>query len=323
MVCVAAPAYAANEQELLERVDQLARELEAVKAELNQIKALQPKVAAASATAAVETAAKKEPATVLTSYGEINLNVPTQGSSNTQADLRRFIIGFQHRFNPKTKLVTELEVEHAVSSAGDRGEVAVEQAFVERELTSSLALRGGLMLIPIGLLNENHEPTAYFGVERNFVETAIIPSTLREIGAQGVLSFGNGYTLQGGVSTGPNITKWDFAGTDGQESPLRSVHQEGQLAAARDPSFFGALNWRGVPGLQIGAAAIGGKAPHGAAGLPTAGYRLWDAPSRSSPGRWHLSAHYARGSFDKTDAPTAPTNGQHTLAPASFGGNSF
>lgn len=316
----AAPLHAAepsSEQALFERVEKLARELEALKAELAAMKAEPPtRSVAPIAAAAVESA----PATVLTSYGEINLSVPSDASADTQLDLRRFIIGFQHRFNDKTKLVAELEVEHAVSSADDAGEVAIEQAYVEREISANLALRGGLMLMPIGLLNENHEPTSYYGVERNFVETAIIPSTLREAGIQGVYSFGDGYTLQGGIVTGPNLAGWDATSGGGQESPLGSVHQEGQLARARDPSFIGALNWRGIPGLQVGAAAIGGNASHGASGFPSAGYLLWDAHVRYAPGRWQLSALFAQGSFSNTAALNAPLVGNPTLFPKRFDG---
>lgn len=313
----AVPALAdpASERALIERVDRLARELEAVKAELAAIKTAET-AAAVSAPATAST----QPDTVLTSYGELDLTVPTRQSSGTQFDIPRFVLGFQHRFNARTKLVTELEVEHAVTSADDAGEVAIEQAYVEREVNDQFSLRGGLMLMPIGFLNETHEPTTYYGVERNFVETAIIPSTLREAGVQGVFTFGDGYTLQTGIVTGPDLTKWDAASTEGAESPLASVHQEGQLAKARDPSFFGALNWRGLPGLQLGASAIGGNATHGTDGFPSASYLLWDVHARYSPGAWKLSALYSQGSFTHTAALNAQLIGNPTLFPKRFDG---
>src|SRR2546430_883083 len=89
----------------------------------------------------------------------------------------------------QTAIEAELAVEHSVSSASDRGEVEVEQAYIEHQIDPRWAVRGGLFLMPVGLLNENHEPTAYYGVERNFVETAIIPTTWREGGVQFVGSF--------------------------------------------------------------------------------------------------------------------------------------
>ena len=263
----AASAQTATESELARKLDQLAAELAAVKAQLAQIqkeRAAQPATpVAAAAPASSPTAApaatvvaptttastSNQPATVLTSYGEINYNRPTRASENAQADVRRFVLGYQHRFDAKTKVVTELEVEHAVSSADDPGEVEVEQAFIEHQFTPTWAARAGLFLIPAGLLNENHEPTSYYGVERNFVETAIIPSTWREGGVQFVGSFDNGLSVQAGLSTGFDLNKWDATSGEGAESPLGSIHQELSLARSRDIAAFGALNWRGLPGL--------------------------------------------------------------------------
>ena len=250
-----ATAQSASESDLAKRLDQLAAELAKVKAELAQLQqqrvAVTAGAAAASASApagsmaaAPDTAPaptaqgpglSSEPATVLTSYGEINYNRPTHDSKNTVADLRRFVLGYQHRFDEKTKVVTELEVEHAVSSSSDRGEVEVEQAYIERQLTRQYALRGGLFLMPAGLLNENHEPTAFYGVERNFVETAIIPSTWREGGIQIVGNYDNGLTAQAGITTGFDLNKWDATSTEGAESPLGSIHQELQLAKRARP----------------------------------------------------------------------------------------
>jgi hypothetical protein len=332
-------AQTATETELARRLDQLATELANVKAQLAQLQ--QQRVAApiapvatmataplASATAtpaavpAVAMAApvaSNEPATVLTSYGELNYNRPTRAGANAQADVRRFVLGFQHRFDAKTKVVTELEVEHAVSSAGDPGEVEVEQAYVERQLTPTWAARAGLFLMPAGLLNENHEPTAFYGVERNFVETAIIPSTWREGGLQLVGNFDNGLTVQAGVTTGFDLTKWDAASAEGKESPLGSIHQELALAKAHDLSVFGALNWRGIPGLLLGGSVFTGNATQGQA-VAKARVTLWDLHARWQPGRWDFSTVYARGSIGNTAALNAALIGNDNLIPKSFDG---
>ena len=329
---LAAPASAqtASQAELAARLDKLAAELAAVKAELarlqqqQQVQATQapPSATASStspATVAATLAPTSEPATVLSSYGEINYNRPTMDSKNTVADVRRFVLGYQHRFDEKTKMVAELEVEHAVSSASDRGEVAVEQAYLERQIGSGLAVRGGLFLIPAGLLNENHEPTAFYGVERNFVETAIIPSTWREGGVQLVANFDNGLTAQAGITTGFDLSKWDASSTEGAESPLASIHQELSLARARDLSVFGALNWRGIPGLLVGGSLFSGGATHGQT-PSSARVTLWDLHARYAPGRWDLSAVYARGTISHTAALNTPLVGSTTLIPKSFDG---
>ena len=340
LVGTAASAQTATETELARRLDQLAAELAAVKAQLAQIQkeragAPAPPVASvapassasagpsAGAVAAAAPAAtagpSDQPATVLTSYGEINYNRPTRNSQNAQADVRRFVLGYQHRFDAKTKVVTELEVEHAVSSSSDPGEVEVEQAYIEHQFTPTWAARAGLFLIPAGLLNENHEPTSFYGVERNFVETAIIPSTWREGGVQIVGTFDNGLTVQGGITTSFDLTKWDAASTEGSESPLGAIHQEMALAKARDLAVFGAVNWRGVPGLLLGGSLFTGNATHGQA--PTQSrITLWDLHARWTPGRWDLSTVYSRGTISNTAAFNATLVGNPTLVPKSFDG---
>lgn len=335
----AASAQTATETELARKLDLLAAELAAVKAQLAQIQrdraaqapltaapvaaaapASSPAAAPVVATAsAANSSASNQPATVLTSYGEINYNRPTRASENAQADVRRFVLGYQHRFDAKTKVVTELEVEHAVSSADDPGEVEVEQAYIEHQFTPTWAARAGLFLIPAGLLNENHEPTSFYGVERNFVETAIIPSTWREGGVQIVGSFDNGLTVQGGVTTSFDLTKWDATSTEGRESPLGAIHQEMALAKARDLAVFGAVNWRGVPGLLLGGSLFTGNATHGQAATQSR-ITLWDLHARWTPGRWDLSSVYSRGTISNTAALNATLVGNPTLIPKSFDG---
>ncbi len=319
-------AQTATESELMRRLDALAAELSQLKAQLAALPAQRAAVPVDPmstpmpvAAAATSVAGPAEPATVLSSYGELNYNRPLNNRQNAQADIRRFVLGFQHRFDEKTKVVAELEVEHAVSSAGDPGEVAVEQAYVEHQITPTWGLRAGLFLIPMGLLNENHEPTAYYGVERNFVETRIVPSTWREGGLQMVGQFGNGLTLQAGVSTGFNLNKWDAASTEGAESPLGAIHQELALAKGGDLSLFGALNWRGVPGLLIGGGVFSGGATHGLAAT-SARVTLWDLHARWTPGRWDLAALVSRGQISQTAALNTPLVGNATLIPAVFDG---
>lgn len=328
-----ATAQTAAEAELLRRVDALAGELATLKAQLQQLQQ-QPRPAAPSAAVAAtaapasvaaatspETAPARanEPATVITSYGEIGYSRPVHASQDTQADVGRFVLGYQHRFDERTKVVTELEVEHTVSSADDAGEVEVEQAYIEHQFNPAWGVRAGLFLMPAGLLNENHEPTAYLGVNRNFVETAIIPTTWREGGVQLVGQFDNGLTLQTGLSTGFDLGKWDAsAESEGLESPLGSVHQELSLAKARSLALFGALNWRGVPGLLLGGSLFTGDATQGKG--PSARVTLWDLHARWTPGAWDLSALVSGGHISNTAALNATLVGNPILIPEGFDG---
>jgi hypothetical protein len=333
---VAMPMVAiASEAELMQRLDKLAAELDKVKAELaatrqktETVEKRQEATAAGAAAAGAATATTSAaatsggPQTVVGGYGEINYNRPTKDASQARTDVRRAIIGIQHRFDDKTKLVGEFEWEHAVTSASDQGETAIEQLYVEREFNNGLRAKAGLFLIPAGLLNPNHEPIYYYGVERNFVETAIIPSTWREAGLGLSSTMDNGLTWDIGVTTGFDLTKWDAASEDGRESPLGSIHQEGQLAKSRNLSIHGALNWRGVPGMLVGGSVFTGKVGHATAGFaaPDSRLSIWDLHARYNPGRWDLSAVYARGTISDTDALNLTFVGEPTPVPSSFYG---
>lgn len=194
-------------------------------------------------------------------YGEISYNRPFRDQSQTQMDVRRAVIGIAHQASERTRIVGEFEFEHAVTSAGDSGEVAVEQLYVEHRVGDSVGLKGGLFLIPLGFLNLTHEPTSYYGVERNFVETAIIPSTWREIGLSAFGVSDAGLRWDVGLTSGFNLNKWNGS-AEGKESPLASIHQEGQLARGNNLSAYGAVSWRGTPGLDVGAGVFSGKLAH-------------------------------------------------------------
>ncbi len=338
---VVSPLYA-SEADLMQRLDKLASELENVKSELKKLKeekearAKEPQapVAMTASTSAAPASTSSQSSitpmrtaitnqTTLFGYGEMNYNRPRKDTSQTQADLRRAVLGVGHRFDEKTELGMELEFEHAVTSASDKGEVEVEQLWIDHHLSDKLTLRAGLFLVPVGLINERHEPTTFYGVERNFVETAIIPTTWRE---GGVMLRGNtddqALTWNVGVSTGFDLTKWNANSSDGRESPLRSIHQELQLAKAHDLSVLGAINYRGIPGLTVGGFIFTGKAAHRmpAFAAPDARVSLWDLHARWTPGAWDLSALYAKGTISNTQALNLTFVGSPTLVPKEFWG---
>ncbi|HAT32608.1 MAG TPA: hypothetical protein DCW29_17720 [Janthinobacterium sp.] len=327
----------AGEAELMQKIDKMAAELEQLKAELKasvkktdvveqrqqelSAKAETAPAAAASASTSAASAAAG-PSTILSGYGEINYNRPSKNAAGAQTDLRRAVIAIEHRFDDKTKMISEFEWEHGVVSANDKGESEVEQLYIERQFDNGMRAKVGLFLMPVGLLNSNHEPTAYYGVERNFVETAIIPSTWREVGIGLSGEFGNGFTWDTGLTTGFDLSKWDATAEDGRESPLGSIHQEGQLAKSRDLSVHGALNWRGVPGLLLGGSVFTGKAGHKTEGFAAQDARvtLWDLHGRYTPGHWDLSALYTRGQISHTEELNQTFVGAVTPVPSAFAG---
>lgn len=322
----------ADEAALEQRLNDLAAQVEALKAELaatkkkaEAVEKSQTEVAESQArTQAVLQAEQQRSAqTVFTGYGEINYSRPIHDSGKTQADVARAVLGFEHRFDDRTKLVSELEWEHAVVSADDQGETAVEQLYIERDLTPSMKGKAGLFLIPSGLLNTNHEPTAYYGVQRNFVETAIIPTTWREVGLGLSNNFENGLTAEYGVTTGFNLNNWDFTvDSDGKNSPLGSIHQEGQLAMAKDLAVYGALNWRGIPGTLLGGSLFTGGAAHSQPGFAASNAKvsLYEVHGRYNPGKLDLTALFARGTITDTAGLNLANAGSATPVPSSFQG---
>ncbi|HEY2722962.1 MAG TPA: hypothetical protein VGI82_14615, partial [Chitinophagaceae bacterium] len=97
--------------------------------------------------------------------------------------LERAVLFVGHQFNQKISLFTELEVENAKVEGGkEGGEISMEQAFVKFNLNPKQYIVAGLFVPRIGILNENHLPVNFNGVERPIVEQVIIPATWREIG---------------------------------------------------------------------------------------------------------------------------------------------
>ena len=120
--------------------------------------------------------------TVISGYGDVQY----QRDFNKQesvADLKRAVLFVGHQFTGKIALFSELEVEDAkVEGGGATGEVSMEQVYLKFSLNPRQYIVAGLFLPRIGIVNENHLPINFNGVERPLVETMVIPSTWREIG---------------------------------------------------------------------------------------------------------------------------------------------
>jgi len=255
-------------------------------------------------------------------YGEVTYNQPTHSAGQTQADLARAVLGWTHRFDDRTRMAAEFEVEHAVSSSDDAGEAEIEQFYVERQFTDHVGGRAGLMLVPIGLTNEHHEPTQYYSVFRNLVETAIIPTTWREGGLAVYGGTDSGFHWNVGLTTGFDLAKWDASSDEGRISPLGSIHQELQLAQARNLSQWLSVNYDGVPGWLLGGTVFTGKAGQGTPDFaaPNARITLWETHARWQTGPFDLSALYSRGTISDTEALNLTFIGQPTPVPKTFYG---
>jgi hypothetical protein len=274
-------------------------------------------------TAAGPPAPSPSSALTFTGYGEAVYTAPTDGSNEAVADLRRIVFGAGYQFDERTRFEAEMEVEHAIASADDEGEVAIEQAYISRELGRDMRLQAGLFIIPMGIINERHEPPTFYGVDRPFVETAIIPSTWRDGGLSLQGDTAVGLQWAAGITTGFALANWDPASADGIESPLGSIHQEMSFAKAADLSGFGSVRYTGVPGLALGAAVFTGGAASGAPdSFPAddAWATLWSGHVRWTPGDWELTALYAEGHISDTADLNLTFIGNPTLVPKRFWG---
>lgn len=195
----------------------------------------------------------KDSKLVVGGYGEVHYNQLLDGSTynNGTLDVHRVVMFFGYNFNEKTQFISELEFEHVV-------EVYVEQAFLQHKLNSFLTFRAGLMLIPMGIINEYHEPTTFNGVERPLIDTYITPTTWREIG------FGvTGNVLPASIKYQAYVMN-GFNGYDGSaklngKNGLRSGRQKGAKSYSSSPNFTAKVEYYGIRGLNIGLSSYFGE----------------------------------------------------------------
>jgi hypothetical protein len=242
-------------------------------------------------------------ATNVVGYGEMSYSKFPQ-SGDATADLARFVFGFNHRFDERLTLHSEVEFEHAVVSADDHGEAEIEQAWVNYKLSDGVNFKGGLFLIPIGILNETHEPPTYYGVQRNQVETRIIPTTWRELGVGTHGLFGESFRYDVGITT-----SFDSGKLDDPLTGMRSAHQEGQLANARNLAVYGSLNYR-LPGLLVGGGVFSGDTGQNGASNPAlqgvaARFTIWDIHAQYRIAGLDLQGLYTSGTLGDADKVTA------------------
>jgi cell division protein FtsB len=173
-------------------------------------------------------------------------------------DLQRAVFYFGYKFDEHFLFNSEIEYEHATTGEGDeeKGEVSVEFAYLDYLIRPEINVRAGLVLIPVGFINELHEPPVFLGARRPDVEDRIIPTTWRELGA-GVFGDAGPVTYRAYVVNG-----LDSAGIEAEE-PLHEARQGGSQASAEDFAVTGRLDFTGVPGLLVGASGYTGGSAQG------------------------------------------------------------
>ncbi len=186
-------------------------------------------------------------------YGQIDYNQPFGNNTiqNGKLDVHRLVLLFGYNFNSKLSFVTEIEVEHVK-------EVFVEQAFINYAFNTYLNIRGGLMLIPMGIINENHEPPTFNGVERPLIDKYIVPTTWREIGL-GVTGTIPELSMKYQVYLVNGFKSYDETAKLSGKYGLRKGRQKGAESIIRTPGLAARIEYYGVLGLNLGLSGYFGK----------------------------------------------------------------
>ena len=246
--------------------------------------------------------------TTIGGYGELHYNnINNDGiADKNEIDFHRFVLFFGHEFTDRLRFFSEFELEHALAGDGKKGEVELEQAYIEYDIRDNLQTMGGVFLMPIGILNETHEPTTFYGVERNDVESIIIPTTWWEEGAAL-----NGY-FDNGIS-------WNLALTSGLDIPttgdnafvVRSGRQKVSEAVANDFAYTGRLKYTGIQGLELAAAVNYQSDASQESGDGLGSGTLYETHAIYQNGPFQLRALYAGWDFEGSAVKAADANRQH------------
>ena len=317
-----------------QKLEILQRELDDLRAELAKMKSQQAAPASGQPSTAASARPSASPGTMnglaagsntFGGYGELHYNNYRDGDKKDEIDFHRFVLFYGHKFNDNLRFYSELEVEHALVEGGEEsGAVELEQAFIDYRVNDAFNVKAGAFLVPIGILNETHEPPTFFGVERNEVETRIVPSTWREAGV-GV----HGEIVQGLRYEAGIVSSMDAGKFGGPDRAVRSMRTELSEAAAHDFAIYGALNYRGIPGVAIGASVFTGNTGQNGvtdSALKNVGGRLilWDVHAQYRLGGLELRGLYARGTLGDADKITAAAIARSgdgaQVAPSSFWG---
>jgi hypothetical protein len=240
-------------------------------------------------------------------YGEANFSFlvgDRPAGGHDTFDFVRFILYAGYKFSDRLVLNSEIEFEHAkvgsTVSAGS-GDVEIEFAYLDFRLVEEASVRGGLLLIPMGFLNEVHEPPTYFGNKRPEVEQRIIPTTWRSGGAglYGELPAGFEYRTYA-------VTSFNAAGFT--DAGIRGGRQSGNREFADDLGWTGRLDWAGIPGVLVGGSFFWGDTGQDllfAGREVDANLILYDFHAQLQWRGLHVRGLVAQGHLDDADILTA------------------
>ncbi len=296
-ISAAAQAATPSMEEMWQLIQQQQSEIAELKQQLsdNDARIKETEIVSEATISAVEkmvTAPVANSKTTFGGYGEMHYNSLDRDdslASKDEIDFHRFVMFTGHQFSENVRFFSELEVEHSIAGEGQAGEVELEQAYIEWDFASHQRAKAGLFLLPIGIINETHEPETFYGTERNNVEKNIIPATWWEGGAAigGEISEGLSYdiALHSGLYLGA-----------GKYKPRDGRQKVGE-AKADDMAFTGRLKYTAIPGLEIAASVQVQSDVHQGEGEEI-GATLFETHIAWKRDAFQLRALYARWDFD-------------------------
>jgi len=229
--------------------------------------------------------------------------IDSNGESD-RADFLRAVIYMGYKFTDRIIFNSEFELEHATTGSTDSssgGSMSVEFATLDFLWKDWINFRAGLVLVPMGIVNELHEPTTFLAVNRSEVERQIIPSTWRENGAGIFGSLGETLEYKAYVVNGLNAQGFSPSG-------LRGGRQKGNRALAEHLAFVGRLDWYPSPGLWLGGSVYHGKSGQNqdVAGtrIPDVDTTIWELHSQFERAGWWLRALFTMAHLADTSQLT-------------------
>ena len=239
--------------------------------------------------------------TNLSGYMDFHYNQPTQEGEDGQLDFHRFVLLVAHQFTDRIRFVGELELEHAfVEGLEEAGELELEQAYVDFLLNRSFNVRAGMLLMPVGIINERHEPPVFYGVERPLVDTVVIPTTWFEAGAGIHGEIGNGWRYRAYVAAPLNAA--EFSAEEG----VREGRQKGSQSNVSRTAGTGRIEYVGIRGLTAGASLWAGRTGFEFRPRFDVPVSLYEADARYSRNRFEGRVQFAQvnisGAGDLNDA---------------------
>ena len=187
----------------------------------------------------------------------------TPAGKTDQLDFLRAVVYLGYKFNDQILFNSEVEYEHA-STAG-AGSVSIEFAYLDFFVSTAVGVRAGLVLIPMGFINEQHEPNTFLGTTRPETDRRIIPTTWRENGA-GIFGQAGPLEFRAYVINGLDAVAGGSSGASGFTAQgLRGGRQRGSKAVAEDLAAVARLDYVSLAGLLAGTSVYLGNSGQGSA----------------------------------------------------------